>query len=295
MRTFWTVTTWILAGATVVLAVLLPFIATGKAAVLPVLLLAVPVALIDGIRRYGWVALLFFAAETLIISNFFENLSVETGFPFGDYHYTGGPQLIHVPIYIGPVYFGLGYICWRVAELLLAGGRRRTVDIFALPALAAVLMTVFDLGSDSIAATVNHVWEWEDGGGVFGVPFTNYLGWWLVTYLFFQVFALYLSRRRATARKTTQASAPIVYGALGLNAVAYFLAADDFAVTDPSGAVWSHQALAETMMLINLFAVLPFALLGLRSAARDPQGRSVGSVDAEGVEAHGTRATDVRN
>jgi len=271
VKSFWTVTTWILSGTPVVLAVVLPFVATGKAAILPVLLLAVPVALIDGIRRYGWTALLFFAVEAIVISNFFENLSVETGFPFGDYHYTGGPQLIHVPIYIGPVYFGLGYLCWRVAELLLAGGRRRAVDIVALPALAAVLMTVFDLGSDSVAATVNHIWEWEHGGGVFGVPFTNYLGWWLVTYLFFQVFAIYLSRRRRAVRDTVQAPAPLVYAALALNSVSYFLTADDITVTDPSGTVWSHEALAETMMLINLFVVLPFALLGLRSAARDPQ------------------------
>lgn len=268
MRTFWTATTWILAAAAVVLAVVLPFVATGAAAILPVLLLAAPIALIDGIRRHGWLTLLFFGVETLLISNFFENLSVETGFPFGHYHYTGGPQIIHVPIYIGPVYVGLGYLCWRVAELLLAGGRRRTADLFGVPALAAVLMTVFDLGSDSIASTVNRVWEWERGGGVFGVPFTNYLGWWLVTYLFFQVFAIYLHHRRAAARETTQAPAPIVYAALALNAVSYFLAAENVAVTDPSGAVWSHQALAETMMVINLFAVLPFALLALRSAIR---------------------------
>jgi len=152
----------------VVLAVVLPFAATGKVATLPLLLLAVPVALIDGIWRYGWTALLFFAVETLLISNFFENLSVATGFPFGRYHYTGGPQLIHVPIYIGPVYFGLGYLCWRVAGLLLAGGGHRSTDIVTLPALAAVLMTNFDLGSDSYASTVNHIWEWERGGGVFG-------------------------------------------------------------------------------------------------------------------------------
>lgn len=36
-------------------------------------------------------------------------------------------------------------------------------------------MTMFDLGSDSIASTVDHLWIWERSGGVFGVPFTNYL------------------------------------------------------------------------------------------------------------------------
>ncbi|PZG00921.1 hypothetical protein C1I93_01230 [Micromonospora endophytica] len=66
---------------------------------------------------------MFFLVETLVISNVYENLSVETGFPFGHYHYTGGPQLVHVPIYIGPVYVGLGYLCWRLAGLILAGRR----------------------------------------------------------------------------------------------------------------------------------------------------------------------------
>ncbi|MBY8870565.1 carotenoid biosynthesis protein [Micromonospora sp. PLK6-60] len=273
MRSLWSAITWVLAGLAAVLALVLPFVTTGRAAILPVLLLAAPVALIDGVRRYGWVAMLFFLVETLVISNFFENLSVQTGFPFGHYHYTAGPQLVHVPVYIGPVYVGLGYLCWRLAGLILTGGRRRTGDVVAVPALAAVLMTAFDLGSDSTASTVNHVWEWENGGGVFGVPFTNYLGWWFVTWLFFQVFAIYQVRRRPKPRAATPAAAPIVYLALALNAVALFLVADGGAVTDPSGVVWSNRALAETMMVINLFAVLPFGLLGLRAAVAERTAR----------------------
>lgn len=272
MRNFWNLITWILVGAAALLAVVLPLVTTGRAAILPVLLLAVPIALIDGIRRYGWKLMLFFAVETLLISNFFENLSVETGFPFGHYHYTGGPQLIHVPIYIGPVYFGLGYLCWRLAGLLLAGSGRRAGDVVAVPALAAALMTAFDLGSDSIASTVNGIWVWERGGGVFGVPYTNYLGWWFVTWLFFQVFALCLVRRPSVRTEATAAAAPIVYAALAANAISYFVTADDITITDPSGAVWSHQALAETMMTINLFIVLPLALLSLRSGRSDVAG-----------------------
>jgi uncharacterized membrane protein len=276
------VTVWILTCLALILAVLLPLGVSGKEATLPVLLLAIPIAVIDGVRRYGWAALLFFLIETLVVSSFFENLSIVTGFPFGDYHYTGGPQLIHVPIYIGPVYFGLGYICWRVAALLLNGAdarlarttkEKRRLDVFALPAMAAVLMTAFDLGNDSVASTVNHAWEWEHGGGVFGVPYTNYLGWWLVTWLFFQIFAAYLARRGAAATSTglegpsTLAPPAVVYGALALNAISYFLAVDDIPLTDPSGSVWSAHAMAETMMTINLFGVLPFALLALRVCA----------------------------
>jgi len=33
---------------------------------------------------------------------------------------------------------------------------------------------------------------WHDGGADFGVPLTNYLGWLLTSWMFYQVFALSL-------------------------------------------------------------------------------------------------------
>ena len=38
-----------------------------------------------------------FVVAGLVISNILENLSIQTGFPFGHYHYTGGPQIFLVP------------------------------------------------------------------------------------------------------------------------------------------------------------------------------------------------------
>lgn len=40
---------------------------------------------------------------------------------------------------------------------------------------------------DTITATVNKVWILEDGGSYFGVPISNYLGWFLVVYIFLQI------------------------------------------------------------------------------------------------------------
>jgi hypothetical protein len=45
--------------------------------------------------------------------------------------------------------------------------------------------------SDSTASAVSHAWVWEQGGGVFGVRLTNYLGWWLVTDLGGQVWSVH--------------------------------------------------------------------------------------------------------
>ena len=49
-----------------------------------------------------------FVVAGLVISNILENLSIQTGFPFGHYHYTGGPQIFLVPWFIGPAYLGIG-------------------------------------------------------------------------------------------------------------------------------------------------------------------------------------------
>jgi putative membrane protein len=283
----WNRVLWLLAAAAALVGVTIPL--AGTAVTLPILLLSVPFALIHGVRRYGWRTLLFFLIETLVVSNFFENLSISTGFPFGHYHYTGHPQLIHVPIHIGPIYFGLGYICWQVANTLLdeadsrlggsSGSVAGRVEVVALPMLAAALMTMFDLGNDSIASTVKRIWVWERGGGVFGVPYTNYLGWWFVTYVFFQIFALYLVKRQpastsASASVRTEgrgvlAQNVLFYGVLGLSSVPYFIGASGDMVKDGASVSWSGHAINETMMTINLFATVFAAFLAAVKLARN--------------------------
>jgi uncharacterized membrane protein len=278
----WSAVLWVITAVAVVLALLLPL--NGQSAAGTVLLLFVAFSLIHGIRRYGAKALLVFLVETLVVSNFFENLSINTGFPFGHYHYTGSPKLIDVPIQIGPIYFGLGYACWLVASTLLGAadarlglraGRGRRINVMALPMLAAAMMAVYDLGTDSIASTVSKDWVWEHGGGVFGVPFTNYLGWWLTTYLFFQIFALYLARSRTPVHTVGGRGAllqpVLLYASLGLTSVTYFIAATSSTVTDATGVVWNEHALNETMMTINIFGVVLVAFLALvKLASGDP-------------------------
>ncbi|HEY0470961.1 MAG TPA: carotenoid biosynthesis protein [Kribbella sp.] len=277
--TGWTALLWLITGFAVALALIYPL--TGQRASLWVLLALVPFSLIHGTRRYGWKVLIFFLVETLVVSNFFENLSITTGFPFGHYHYTGHPQLIHVPLQIGPIYFGLGYVCWLMASTLLdaadarlnaRAGSARHINVVALPMLAAAMMAAYDLGTDSLASTVNKDWIWERGGGVFGVPYTNYLGWWLTTYLFFQIFALYLFRSQAPVRSDGRGALlqpVLLYLGLGLTSVTYFFVATGNTVTDATGVVWSEHAMNESMMTINVFAVVAFAFLATVKLARN--------------------------
>ena len=56
-------------------------------------------------------------------------------------------------------------------------------------------MTQWDVVMDPPEATISKAWIWHDGGAHFGVPLSNYLGWLLTSWLFYQAFAIYLSRR----------------------------------------------------------------------------------------------------
>lgn len=43
---------------------------------------------------------------------------------------------------------------------------------------------------EPIWANLVHAWVWENGGAYFGVPVSNFLGWYLTNYLIYQSFAL---------------------------------------------------------------------------------------------------------
>jgi putative membrane protein len=152
-------------------------------------------ALAYGARR---ALVLFVACNAIAFA--LENLGTATGFPFGTYHFEVGADLPHVgliPIIVGPLWFGAGYLSWVAGSVLLDGADcqlHRPFNLLALPLVAPFVMTQWDLVMDAPNATIAKVWIWQDGGGVFGVPFSNYVGWLLTSWLIFQAFALYLRR-----------------------------------------------------------------------------------------------------
>lgn len=74
-------------------------------------------------------------------------------------------------------------------------------------------MTAWDLAMDSVWSTIVHAWIWQRGGSYFGVPLTNFLGWYLAVYIIYQPFALYLLRRPLSSKPLPLAysRAPIIF------------------------------------------------------------------------------------
>ncbi len=256
-----------------------------------VLLISVAFALIHGAVRYGWTGILAFVVMCLVVSNILENTSILTGFPFGHYHYTDalGPKLFLVPLLIGPAYFANGYFAWVIGNLLVGELRRGSSAVLtvAVPFIASFVMVMWDLTFDPRASTIQHQWIWEQGGGYFGVPLTNYLGWFFTVYLFLQLFALFVRFRPGSVTVTKFprshfAQALLMYAVMGLTPVLTFaVGGSNTSAADAAGVVWQTRSIAESMATVSIFT-MTFAVA--MSAVKLLQVRA-------NVPSHGDRVT----
>jgi uncharacterized membrane protein len=239
------------------------------------LLILIPLAfaLLHGAQRYQWSGILIFLVMCLVVSNVLENTSILTGFPFGHYYYTSGlgTKLFLVPLVIGPAYFGTGYLAWVLSTVLIGEVRPKAsaFTTFAVPFIASFMMVAWDLGMDPTSSTIRHLWIWEQGGGYFGVPLTNYLGWFFTVYVFFQCFALYLRLRKASRDseepvlpRSYYAQAIVMYTLIGLVIVVnYLVGSTNMAVTDAVGIVWQTRSIAEAEATVSIYTMLFAAAL----------------------------------
>jgi Carotenoid biosynthesis protein len=124
----------------------------------------------------------------------------------------------------------------------------------------------WDVVMDPPNATLYRAWIWHEGGGYFGVPLSNYAGWFLTVWLFYQAFALAEHFRPDLVRSRTHAVGlvPIlVYLAVALSFALSALTGPDGEVTDASGHVWRTQDLHATTIVVATFTMLFTAVLAL--------------------------------
>lgn len=121
-----------------------------------------------GPARAG-LALGFVVVATFVV----ERVGSTTGFPFGEYDYTGAlqPTVGHVPVIVPLAWFAMGVPALEVG---------RVVARTPVPAVlvGAVALTSWDLFLDP-QMVENGYWEWAVDGAYEGIPLSNYLGWLL--------------------------------------------------------------------------------------------------------------------
>lgn len=237
-------------------------------------------ALIHAALFYGWKDALALFAICVVITFAMENIGATTGFPFGHYHFEVGANLPHVgviPIIVGPLWFGMGYFSWHVAAALLGAGARpsRKFERFALPLVAAFVMTQWDVVMEPAEATIAKAWIWHDGGAHFGVPLSNYVGWLLTTWLFYQAFAIYLGRRpnlpvpSAPRERTLRLVAIALYLSSGLTHLTPWLIGQSGEVVDAAGQLWRVGDLRATTVVTMLFTMFFTSVLAALWLATD--------------------------
>lgn len=276
---------WALAALFAVFAFLkaTPVAASMKAAI-PAVSILVPTAfaMLHGSRRLGGRTLAVFFVITFVVSWCYESLSIATGFPFGNYHYTAnlGPKLGQVPLLIMPAYFAVCYLSWNLAHVLLDKFDQQadTLLRFAVPVVASFIMVMWDMSMDPARATVSKAWIWHDGGGYFGVPFSNFVGWFLCVYTIFQLLAIYLLRTGANGasqagddRQAHWHQVTALYGATFIEFAAFAWMPPQGTVTDAANQVWSLPALYETLGLVAMFTMLFVTVLAFFKVQASPK------------------------
>lgn len=239
-------------------------------------------ALVHGAIFYRVRGIVAFIAICLIVGTVFENLGVRTGFPYGHYYFTNlmGPKLSVVPVFLALAYVGMGYLSWTLACVILTNPRRPLsgVLMFTLPLAAAFIMVAWDLAMDPIWSTVLHAWIWTRGGSYFGVPLSNFLGWFLTVYIIYQLFALYLRGRAINSRPLPSGHwhmAVLFYAvSAGGNLLLAIPRHKTSMVADATGTQWNVGGITAACALVSIFMMGAFAFLAwARLAGRNATSR----------------------
>ena len=153
----------------------------------PYVFLFLAAFLVAGHRDLGLRRTLLFGAVVWPIVWLAEFCSTRVGIPFGLYHYTGitrGQELYvaGVPFFDSLSFTFLAYAAFCLARFALAG---RQVSAPALVLLAGFLMMMLDVVIDPSAVRgdrwfLGRIFYYPDGGVYFGVPLSNFAGWWIV-------------------------------------------------------------------------------------------------------------------
>ena len=161
------------------------------------------------IVNYGLRTTLLFTMLTYAVSLGCEWSSIHNGFPFGLYHYidaTRGREIwvLGVPFMDSLSFTFLGFASYSVALLLSSPLYRRGADVRILDTwkirraprvwlMAALFMVMVDMVVDPLSVLgdrwfLGRIFWYDPPGPHFGVPISNYLGWYFVAAVTIAIF-----------------------------------------------------------------------------------------------------------
>ena len=122
-------------------------------------------------RVWGWPRAVGALGFVAVATSAVEKLGTATGFPFGEYDYTGAlqPTVVGVPVIVPLAWFAMGVPALEVGRRVVSG---RTAAV----AVGALALTAWDLFLDPQMVDAGY-WDWAAPGVYEDIPLSNYAGW----------------------------------------------------------------------------------------------------------------------
>ena len=152
--------------------------------------------LIHGILTMGFINMISFITISVILSATLEIIGTNTGWLTGKFKYTDRacplPSILGVPLCYPLAWCGLVYTGMWTAICFTTDIKTSNFEI-GLPVLllTPALVTLLDIILDPIAVHEGR-WFWEKPGRFYGVPFSNFRGWFITTLIIILSFTYVL-------------------------------------------------------------------------------------------------------
>ncbi len=184
-------------------------IAVGTFVMRPYVFAFLAVYLVAAVTHLGWKKTFCFTVTGYLIAFLSEYSSINTGIPYGWYYYIDTTKMQELWIAGVPFFDSLSYVfltyCSYTAALLTVSPVRTcgwglvTLETrairrsFAVLLLGSLYQVFLDIVIDPVALQgerwfLGQIYGYREAGVHFGVPLSNYIGWWIVSLLL--IFAL---------------------------------------------------------------------------------------------------------
>jgi putative membrane protein len=175
--------------------------AVGTVLYRPYVFIFFAIYLVAAVTRLGWMRTALFTVIAYAVAYAAEFSSTRNGFPFGLYHYIDVTRdrelwIANVPFWDSLSFTFLCYLGWRLgvfvyAPLVVRRGdfqvaeTREIATSWRVCLTGALLMTLLDVVIDPLALRgdrwfLGQIYYYPSGGLYFGVPLSNFAGWFLV-------------------------------------------------------------------------------------------------------------------
>ncbi len=195
---------------------------TGTVLMRPYVFAFLAVYLVTAILHLGWRKTLVFTVIGYLIAFVSEYSSIHNGFPYGWYYYIETTRqkelwIAGVPFFDSLSYVFLAYFSYATALLVVSPIKtwrwdfvtletQRIRKSFAVLFLGSLLQVFLDIIVDPVALQghrwfLGQIYGYREAGVHFGVPLSNYLGWWLVSavmVLALQIIDMLVGRKMET-------------------------------------------------------------------------------------------------